>query len=236
MEDIAVEVGYRIRNIRRGRGMTIHQLAEGIHKSKSTVSKYENGEISMDITTIYDISRVLCVDFRHLLPHESMPSHPEAGCSLPPVLFRDTDKLFAYFYDGRNGKLVRCVLDILPSESEKGYQVVLYMNVQSLEHYQICENTYYGEMKHFDVLTNIFVKNRDTPVEQITISILASFMDVDRKYGLMFGVSSRPIMPIALKMLFSKTPIFEDKNLISLLKISKEDIRIMKVYNMFSVM
>lgn len=42
-------------------------------------------------------------------------------------------------------------------------------------------------------------------------------------------------MPVALKMLFSKKPLKEDKVLNEKLKISKDDIRTMKMYNFFSV-
>lgn len=67
------------------------------------------------------------------------------------------------------------------------------------------------------------------------INILASFLDSDKKWGLMTGVSFRPFMPIALKMLFSKKPLIENQDLINELKINKEDIRIMKMYNMMSI-
>ena len=42
-------------------------------------------------------------------------------------------------------------------------------------------------------------------------------------------------MPVALKILFSKKPLKEDGELIRQLKVSQEDIRRMKYYNMFSV-
>ena len=42
-------------------------------------------------------------------------------------------------------------------------------------------------------------------------------------------------MPIAAKMLFSKEKLKEDDALLSSLKISKEDIRVMKLYNMMAI-
>ena len=46
-------------------------------------------------------------------------------------------------------------------------------------------------------------------------------------------VESRPLMPSAAKRLLSKTPLSIDKALVQELMISKEDIRLMKHYNMF---
>ncbi|WP_170100232.1 hypothetical protein [Trichococcus patagoniensis] len=54
------------------------------------------------------------------------------------------------------------------------------------------------------------LRNQDTYMEQVTISILASFLDADTKWSLFFGLSSHPIMPIAVKMLFSRPPLKED--------------------------
>ena len=55
------------------------------------------------------------------------------------------------------------------------------------------------------------------------------------KWGLWNGISSRPLMPVACKMLFAQKPLKEDAELEEMLKISKDDIRVMKMYNFFSV-
>ena len=61
------------------------------------------------------------------------------------------------------------------------------------------------------------------------------FLDSETKWALWNGVSSRPLMPVAVKMLLSKKPLKEDAALKTQLKLSKEDISRMKYYNMFSV-
>ena len=44
------------------------------------------------------------------------------------------------------------------------------------------------------------------------------------------------MMPVAIKMLFSKKRLLEDESLVQMLKVTKEDIRLMKLYNMMTVM
>ena len=43
------------------------------------------------------------------------------------------------------------------------------------------------------------------------------------------------MMPIAAKMLFSRERLKEDEELLRRLKISREDIRLLRLYNMFPV-
>ena len=59
MNEINVYIGGQIRKYRKANGMTLQQLADVIHKSRATVCKYENGEISIDIATLYEISQAL---------------------------------------------------------------------------------------------------------------------------------------------------------------------------------
>ena len=72
-------------------------------------------------------------------------------------------------------------------------------------------------------------------MERASLQILASYLDSDSKWGLFNGFSSRPMMPIATKMLLSKERQKEDEQLLQKLKISKEDIRLLRLYNMLSI-
>ena len=67
LPNINMEIGKKIKNIRKSKNMTIQELANSINKSKSTVSKYENGDISIDIQTLYEISNALNVHVEQLL-------------------------------------------------------------------------------------------------------------------------------------------------------------------------
>lgn len=236
MDQISKIVGTRIRLFRKERGMTAQQLAEAIHKSKATVSKYESGEIVLDIPTLYEIAGILHLHADELLPREDTAPLVLNHQNDIPCFFRDVSQIFVYYFDGRNGSLIRCVMDVLAREEDFQFRIAFYMNYKDYEQYQVCEHTYYGSMRHFDILTNIYAESRDTPVERVSINILSPFQDVQQKWGLWSGVSSRPIMPVAAKMLFSKKALKEDRALISQLKISKEDIRLMKAYNMFCTM
>ena len=54
MSEIASGIGHNIRVYRKKKGLTLDALSEIVCKSKSTLSKYEKGEIAVDIETLYD--------------------------------------------------------------------------------------------------------------------------------------------------------------------------------------
>ena len=51
MKQVNQHIGNRIRNFRKMKKLTIQQLADMIHKSRATVSKYETGEAAPDLET-----------------------------------------------------------------------------------------------------------------------------------------------------------------------------------------
>lgn len=234
MSEVMETIGKNIKSMRKKRGMTLEALAKALYKSKATISKYENGQITIDVETIYEIAQVLEVGINQLLYYPEMASNlidPE----FIPTFFRNTSRLYSYLYDGRNNKVATNVLDILYQESPNCFHVMYYMNIKSLEEYQICENTYEGSMRHYDALSTITVQHVQTKMESYTVHILASFLDTPTKWAFCTGVSFRPFMPIATKVLFTKRPVVVDKNFTDSLIISKEDLRLLKLYNMFSV-
>ena len=234
MPDINTEIGKLIRGARKKRGMTLNELAEVICKSQSTVSKYEKGEITVDIATLYDIADALRVHVEQLLyvrPERTELRAPGNN----PAFFTDTSQFYSYLFDGRSNSLMRCVFDVLSKADERKYKIMMYMNFEDFDNYKNCENTYWGYIEHYDAVTNIALTNQDMPMEKASAQILASYLDSDKKWGLFNGFSSRPMMPIAAKMLFSKKKLKEDEELIRFLKISKDDIRLMKLYNMMAV-
>lgn len=234
MSEISVEIGKRVHDFRKRRNMTLQEMSGLIHKSKSTISKYESGEISIDIETLYEIADTLHIHVEQLLyrrPERAIMKKRENG----PVFFNGASQFYSYLFDGRINRLLRCVFDVVSELDDNSYKVMMYMNFRDYEHYQHCENTYIGFMEHYDAITHIQLTNQDTPMEKASVQILASYLDAETKWGLFNGLSSRPMMPIAIKMLFSKSPLKEDDSLIKMLKVSREDIRLLKLYNMLPV-
>jgi transcriptional regulator with XRE-family HTH domain len=235
MEKLTQEIGRKIKVYRKKRNLNLQDLANRIYKSKATISKYENGQIAVDIVTLYDIARVLGVHVEQLLYSEPDKTL-DMDTNRIPSFFRGITRFYMYYYDGRRNVLNRSVIDITAKTENNTYKVMLYMNIDTYDGYQNCENTYWGYLIHYDSLSTMILHNQDTRTEQITINMLATFLDTSVKWGLFCGISSRPLMPIATKILITKKQQQETKDFINQLKVSREDIRLFKLYNMFSVM
>lgn len=225
-------VGKRIKGFRKMRNLTLSELGNIINKSESTVSKYESGNIIIDLETLYDISDALRIPIDQLiyLPNVKKEKTEE----YIPTFFKDVDILYSYYYDGRSDELIKCVLEISNYSKNNKKKVYFYMNFKDYDMYQDCENKYQGYIEHFHALTNIELANLDTGMEKSNIKMLATFLDTDLRWGLYNGFSFRPMMPVSLKMLFSKNKIEETAEFINSLKISKDDTKNLRHYNMFS--
>lgn len=100
MNEINIYIGGQIRKYRKANGMTLQQLADVIHKSRATVCKYENGEISIDIATLYEISQALQVSFGQLTSYQPTlpPSPPPTVGTLQRSPFFQAKRLYFYLY------------------------------------------------------------------------------------------------------------------------------------------
>ena len=83
MSEISTSIGCSIRSFRKNRKMTLVELAKLINKSKATVSKYEKGEIVIDIETLYDIASALGLHIHQLLYYRPKPVNQTQALPIP---------------------------------------------------------------------------------------------------------------------------------------------------------
>lgn len=161
-ESITKEVGSRIRYARKSRGMSMDELAQAIYKTRSAISKYENGQISVDIATLYDIANALKISIYDLL-HRNTPDINQEYNAEVPAFFRGVSQLYMYFFDGRVNRAQCTVIDIFPTEESNKAEVLMYMNIKDLAHYRICESSYRGILTHYEAFSACFLRTTICP-------------------------------------------------------------------------
>ena len=130
MNEILIEIGKKIKMYRKKQKMTLDDLSKVIFKSKATVSKYENGEISIDIETLYDIAKALSINVEQLL-YTPVNKSEMSDTSKIPLFFRGLSTFYGYWFDGRNNSILRMRFDVSPSEDINQQKLIMYMNLRT---------------------------------------------------------------------------------------------------------
>ena len=112
----AKRVGERIRIFRKQKKMTLEMLAEKMNKSRATICKYENGNIVMDIETLYDFAEAFQVPV----------------CCLMEDVWKDGKYQITLYYDGAPDRLNKsCLVYIgqgFGSDTTFSFMVTNYRN------------------------------------------------------------------------------------------------------------
>lgn len=232
MGDISRQVGEKIRLYRTVRGLTIQELSECISKCKTTVSKYERGDITVDVETLVDIAKALNVPVEQFIDFP-IKEDTVSSKELRPGFFYNAQKMYMYFYDGRVRNFNCSVLEIKNTNNE--YKAVLYSNVESAENFHNCKAFYSGKVNYYDPFIRVSLFNQCNSMEQLLIYIINP-MDISKEtLGLMCGISNRPLLPSATKCIISLEPLKKDGDLAARLKFSKDELHSFKKLNLLIV-
>ena len=236
MSVITEYVGQRIRKSRKGKGLTIDDFAKMINKSKATVSKYENGSISLDIETLLDIADALEMDVKSLVDYKSPNIKPMV---LPKGSFFDQSRYYMYYYDGRIKKVVRSVIDLtMQSDEEKGQYIdaTLYMGLDNFANTEKSQHIFEGRLLPYDTITHISLTNQINKTERLYLCVLNPMHAHSPAVGILSGIASSPFFaPIGIKILISKNQLAEDAAFRSVIELNKEDSKNLKYYNMMVI-
>ncbi len=234
MGSFSLHVGQRIKKYRKNRGYTIEQFSAMINKSKATLSKYENGTITIDIETLYDIAKALDIDLKCFLDYQ--PPAVPSEVLLPKSFYFNQPRAYMYYYDGRVRQLIRSLLCFSNSASGDSIDVMLYLGVASFDEPDRCQHLFTGEMKPYDTITHMVMNNQINEAEKMYICMLNPMQTRTPAIGLLSGIGSTPFFaPIALKTLISKEPLEENEKLLNTVKLDKDDYHLLRYYNMMVV-
>lgn len=237
MSEICKHIGNQIRMYRKVQGLTIQQLADLIHKSRASVSKYETGEITLDVETLYDISNALHISMNQLTDNQQEPTSVEdiiQGKELQSPFFK-ARRLYFYFYDGRYKRLKDGIIDIYPSKDHPGeFNASLSINTTTSTGQS--SGTYYtGKVLYSDVLIRFSFVNQYNKLEEDLLYIFNPLEIRDFTEGLLCGISSADFMPCAFKCLVTLTPQEPTEELRKHLLITKKELQRWQKLNMLIV-
>lgn len=236
MKEISMHVGQRIRLYRKTKNLTIETFAGMIHKSKATVSKYENGDISIDIETLFTIAEALGISVNQLIDYADETQNDTAADGKKAVHQLSKSRYYMYFYDGRRNRIARNVIEVQDGGQENGvFEANMYAYLENFDNYYQCKLLYHGTMRRYDTFVNFNFENQNNKVERAFLYAINSFSHSGRMAGLYCGLSTQPILPACFKFVLSPEILEEDDALKEDLTVSKEDVKALKKMNMFVI-
>lgn len=88
MNNSQAEIGNRIREIRKQKGLSQTELANLLDKSLRTVQKYESGDIEISIATINELAQKLCTTSTYLIGYEPNGIHIDCLSDVIELFFQ----------------------------------------------------------------------------------------------------------------------------------------------------
>ena len=239
MNDLSRHIGRRIRSFRKAQGLTLQQMADRIHKSRATVSKYESGEIILDVETLYDIANVLQININQLTdyrPEEETAVIKKTAEPLPGQSpYFQADQLYFYFYDGRYKRLKTGTIHINRTgwDSRECSASLSITSVTPMG--RSSEVRYTGKAVYSDMLIRFSFVNQLNELEEDLLYIFNPLEIRDYTEGLLCGISTTDLMPCAFKCLVTLAPHEPTEDFMRHLMFTRRDLQRQQRLNMLLV-
>ena len=212
-------VGSNIKKYRIANNMTLKDLGDKINKSISTVSKYETGSISLDMTTLNEIASIF-----HLSPSMLLSTYDHENM-ISTQYSNEVQKIYMYTYDGSKKCIVESVIERYESLTESGqFEVTLFNGVENVKDPGNCDGLYTGRSKKTGFIETYILHNQIAELEYVMISCVDNLINPKHQLGLVSGLSNYTMLPVSFKAILSDTEITNKEQLIKELQFSKEDI------------
>ncbi len=220
MTQISEALGQRIREIRKSRRLTLEELGHAVNKSKATLSKYETGDIVMDVERLHEIARVLGVPVFSLL---DAPDGESGGASPRGTQAGDifsAPLLYLYYMGDMDGAEKILHRGVIERGAEGGAK--LYGEAASLADYRRGSKIYDGQVREHSFFTRLAFEEERLREERIMMVFpVSGARDFILGHILTAGRSGFA----AAKALISKRVMAENRRFLSLLKLSREEMR-----------
>ncbi len=199
-------IGERIRTFRKEQGITLQELADKIYKSRATVSKYESGEIVLDVETLAAISAVLHVPLSQLGEPPVLERVEQSPHTVNTGSFFQADRMYFYFFDGRYNRLKDGIIDINRSSGNQG-MCDATLSISAVTQTGRNSMLYYtGKIMYSDMLIRFTFTNKYNALEEALLYIFNPLEVRDVTTGILCSISSADLCPCAIKCLITLNP------------------------------
>lgn len=221
------QVGEKIRMYRKLRRMSLEELANLIHKSKSILSKYELGESVFDMDTLYAIAEALDIEPAQLL---NPRRHAATSSCARYGIFQNN---FLYTYMLVRDRSYHLLKSLLVFSGDDDNTVTFYMQVPDFGQYTDCKVLYTGRMICYPNTALMTLENQADRTDYGVFGAAVRTGNTDTCIGLMMMSAYSTRDPGALKTIMSRVPAKDENEMVRLLTIDRDDIDSTRRSNIF---
>lgn len=215
-------VGARIHLYRKKQNLTLEQLALLIHKSPSTVSKYELGKISVDIDTLYDIAEVLNVSIEQLVDYKLKTVRDKADAT---GFFTLRSIYYMYQYFTPIKQPIVSALEIIPDPTQDDDRIMFYYDIHNTRDYTNANFIYQGRISYYDAFVTMKVINMfGGSIDEMFIYVKNPLWIRNTTTGLLMCQSMTLGNPVVTKVIFSTDVISDNEMLREFLSMYNKDL------------
>lgn len=218
-------LGAKLRAYRKTRQITLQQLSNALNKSVATISKYEKGEIAVDLEILIDWCRFLNIDIASLLPGTQRETS-----DLERYQKHYIDRLYLYSFMGHKNKIH---FDAIENDNTT-MKSTLYLDVHDADDIYSCGFVYSGRVIYSDISTSFVFFNTSPPFDMVTCSMPTLSESQDCRIGMLSSISFY-YRNIAIKVLASKTPVSDQDFLMEKLLLTQDELKDFKQFNFFII-
>ena len=200
MSEHLKNLGEYLKAIRKSRREKLEDVAFAIGKSVSTVSRYEKGQIPIDLNTLCALSKHYDVDLTQRIPQVTQAENTE---NLPDAFVSST--FYLYYNDAKSEREIVSILDRKYTES--GHHLLLFYDVKKKDDPGSCKDIYTGSLVESDVATHIQVRNTKNKSDKIFVILNPPEKSPYERLGVMIcSLEKEGFAPMATKCLLTKEP------------------------------
>lgn len=210
-----INIGEILKKYRKIKGLSLEFVGNTICKTKSTISKYEKGEIIPDFRTVLELFNVLDLNISEVIPFVS----PISYNTLP----FNANTLYLYYLSEK--KLVRSLIEIKIGNNNK-YNAFLYNGLKKDK----TKYAYYyeGTLDCSDHILYMDFRNMNSnkfEMEKVQLIVNIPLSNNTNFYNCFISGLTPNFTPVIKKGILSTMPLENLKKLSQKLKISKEELK-----------
>lgn len=220
-------LGQKIKACRKAKGITLTELADTIHRSPASLSKYESGDVNIAIDALVEICTALNVDIAEFLP--ATYSDPD-NVDILKYKKHFVDQLYIYWYSGDAKKVKSALIE----NSHPSMKSVLYFDTDTKHMEYQSDFIYHGTVSYSDTSITFYYTNEAPPFDKVFIRMPLLFQKGRRQTGIMSCISLY-YQGITLKILVSHEPLTVTDEIRNELLMTPEEIKELKRTNMLII-